>query len=151
MRGPAHLNLGSSLVGLGSALVGLGFALAGPLKIQIWRPSKSDQKTCQKHVNLEHFGAFVAQVPFLNSFVAGLHGLWLNEESGLWNIGPRCFDLFWSRGSHVSWDGGHKITKPNHQEIVKRLGFDKKEPPYAILELGFDISKLAFGGLCKNL
>ena len=31
--------------------VGLGFAFAAPLKIQIWRPSKSDQKTYQNDVN----------------------------------------------------------------------------------------------------
>jgi len=42
--------LGSIVLAWGG--LGLRFALAGPLKIQIWRPSKSDQKTCQKHVNL---------------------------------------------------------------------------------------------------
>ena len=70
---------------------------------------------------------------------------WLNEESGFWSIGPRCFDLFCSRGSHVSWDGGPKITKPNHQEIMKRFGFDRKEPSYVILKLGSVISKFIFG------
>jgi hypothetical protein len=29
--------------------------------------------------------------------------------------------------------------------------FDRKEPPHAILERGFVISKLAFRGLYKNL
>jgi hypothetical protein len=41
---------GFRVLGLGFG-VGLGFALAGPLKIKIWRPSKSDQKTCQNNVN----------------------------------------------------------------------------------------------------
>ena len=135
--------LGSIVLAWGG--LGLPFAFAGPLKIQIWRPSKSDQKTCQKHVNLTHFAAFVAQVHFSSFCVVGLHCFWPGEESGFWIIGPRCFDLFWSIGSHVSWDSGPKNTKPNHQEIVKRLGFDKKEPPYAILELGSVISRLIFG------
>ena len=69
----------------------------------------------------------------------------LSEGSDFWSIGPRCFDLFWLRGNRGSRDGGPKITKPSHQEIVKQLGFDRKESPYVILKLGSVISRLIFG------
>jgi len=64
--------LGSIVLAWGG--LGLHFALAGPLKIQIWRPSKSDKKTSQKHINFEHFDVFVAQVDFSSFCAVGLHG-----------------------------------------------------------------------------
>ena len=70
---------------------------------------------------------------------------WPSEGSDFWSIGPRCFDLFWLRGNCGSRDGAPKITKPNHQEIVKRLGFARKESPYAILKLGSVILRLILG------
>ena len=44
-----------------------------------------------------------------------------------------------------------KSLKLNICIYFKRLGSDRKEPPYAILELGSVVLKLGFGGLCTGL
>ena len=89
-----------------------------------WRPQKSDQKTFWKHVNFEHFAAFVAQVPFWCFFVAGLHGFLGASEKWPENLSKTCqlvvFRCFCGSGALLlffrgwaSWfcEGLQKVTR----------------------------------------
>jgi hypothetical protein len=116
--------LGSMVLAWGG--FGLRFAFAGPLKIQIWRPSKSDQKTCQKHVNLEHFGAFVAQVPFSSFCVVGLHGFGEVRKAASGGLGLGVLICFGRETVIFPETVVLKLRSPTTKKLSSGWGFRKK-------------------------